>query len=94
MDVLRQFLCVLLVFGLLGLALWKLRGGTAKISASLLNLTRVTRTRRRSRLLESVERLSLTPQHSLHLVRMNGREIVVATHPQGCSVLIQDKVDA
>jgi hypothetical protein len=35
----------------------------------------------------AVERLALTPQHTLHVVRINGRELVVATHPQGCSVV-------
>jgi flagellar biogenesis protein FliO len=35
----------------------------------------------------AVERLSLTPQHSLHMVRVNGREFVVATHPQGCTLV-------
>lgn len=87
MDVgtLRQALSVLLVFSLLGLALWKLRRpGTAlrspwrgpwgKTGAS-------------TRALETVERLALTPQHMLHLVRVQGREVVVATHPQGCTVL-------
>jgi hypothetical protein len=34
-----------------------------------------------------VERLALTPQHTLHIVRINGREVLVATHPQGCSVV-------
>jgi hypothetical protein len=29
----------------------------------------------------------LTAQHAVHLVRIDGRELVVATHPQGCSLL-------
>jgi hypothetical protein len=37
--------------------------------------------------LERMERLALTPQHMLHLVRIQGREWVVATHPQGCAFL-------
>jgi len=83
MDVgtLRQALSVLLVFLLLGLALWKLRQPGAvfrppwrKQGASV-------------RSLESIERLALTPQHVLHLVRVQGREVVVATHPHGCIIL-------
>ncbi len=83
MDVggLRQVLSVLLVFSLLGLALWKLRRpGSAfrplwrKQSGS-------------ARALEPVERLALTPQHVLHLVKVQGHEIVVATHPNGCTLL-------
>lgn len=37
--------------------------------------------------LERLERLTLTPQHTLHLVRLGDREILVATHPHGCSLL-------
>ena len=84
MDVVRQTLSVLLVFALLGLALWKLRKpGSFTGGASLWK-----RARGGTPLLESVERLALTPQHALHLVRMNGREMVIATHPQGCEILI------
>ena len=39
------------------------------------------------RSMEVLERLSLTPQHSLHLLRVGDRQLVVATYPQGCSVL-------
>ncbi len=35
----------------------------------------------------AVGRLVLTPQHTLHLVCIPGREVLVATHPQGCSVV-------
>jgi flagellar biogenesis protein FliO len=87
MDVVRQTLAVLFVFLLLGLALWNLRRvGRGVAGASFWN-----RARGGARSLESVERLSLTPQHTLHLVRMNGREVVVATHPQGCSILPQSQ---
>lgn len=89
MEVARQVLSVLLVFGLLGLAVWKLRRGAN--FGSLLPRARAV-----NRGLESVERLALTPQHCLHLVKIHGREIVVTTHPQGCSVLVQiaDKAGA
>jgi hypothetical protein len=30
---------------------------------------------------------ALTPQHALHLVCIHGREVLVATHLQGCSVI-------
>lgn len=42
---------------------------------------------RRSRSLEPVERLMLTPQHALHLIRVAGRDVIVATHPQGCTLI-------
>jgi flagellar biogenesis protein FliO len=83
MDVgaLRQVLSVLLVFSLLGLVLWKLRRPGSGFRSPW------RRPGGNARSLEAVERLALTPQHALHLVRVQGREVVVATHPQGCTVL-------
>lgn len=43
--------------------------------------------RRDLRELEVVDRLPLTHQHSIHLVTVRDRWLVVATTPQGCSVL-------
>jgi flagellar biogenesis protein FliO len=84
MDVVRQALSVALVFALLGFALWKLRRG----GAGTVNFRAPWRkSGGAARALESVERLALTPQHALHLVRVQGQEIVVATHPQGCTLL-------
>jgi hypothetical protein len=74
-DLVRQGLAVLLVFGLLGAAVWKLRGGV------------LVRTRCDGPRLASVGRLVLTPQHTVHLLRIDGHEVVVATYPHGCSVL-------
>jgi flagellar biogenesis protein FliO len=71
-DLIRQVLALLLVFALLGAAVWKLRG---------------TRTGGPGPRLASVGRLVLTPHHSVHLLRIDGREVILATHPQGCSVL-------
>ena len=83
MDVgtLRQAVSVLLVFLLLGLALWKLRQPGSSLHLPW------RKQGGSPRALESVERLALTPQHALHVVRVHGREVVVATHPQGCTVL-------
>jgi flagellar biogenesis protein FliO len=78
MEIARQVLSVLLVFALLGGALWALRrGGRVTFRGAA----------RKTRSLESIERMALTPQHSIHLVKICGREVVVATHPQGCTVL-------
>jgi flagellar biogenesis protein FliO len=82
---LRQLLSVLLVFSLLGAALWALR----RWSAVSFRTGRWRRQPARSRALHSVERLALSPQHSLHLVQIDGRRLVVATHPHGCSLLIE-----
>lgn len=32
-------------------------------------------------------RVPLTPNHSLHVVRLHGSQVLVATHPGGCSIL-------
>jgi hypothetical protein len=83
MDVLRQVFSVLLVFSLLGAALWALRRG-GKLPFQGLAWKRALGS---TKSMIAVERLALTPQHTLHLVRINGREVLIATHPQGCSVV-------
>jgi hypothetical protein len=83
MDVLRQVFSVLLVFSLLGAVLWFLRRG-GQITFQGLARKRV---QGNTRSMIAVERLALTPQHTLHLVCIHGREVLVATHPQGCSVI-------
>jgi flagellar biogenesis protein FliO len=80
MEGLQQMLAVLAVLGLLGGSLWWLRRrGIAHISG-------VPR-RRTSGILQTVERLPLTPTHTLHLVRMADRAILIASSPAGCQVV-------
>jgi flagellar biogenesis protein FliO len=81
-EIARQISAVMFVFALLGAALWTFRRGVSLRLGRTLGATR-------SRSLESIERLALTPQHSLHLVRIGGREVVVATYPQGCALLTE-----
>lgn len=87
MDVLRQAFSVLLVFSLLGAVLWMLRRGGRVSFSGLRNRFARKRSGENARSMESLERLLLTPQHTLHLVRVNGCEVLVATHPQGCTLL-------
>ena len=75
---------MLLVFGLLGAALWALRRG-GRISFSRGVFAR--RAGGPPKALQVLERISLTPQHALHLVQVNGRELLLATHTQGCTLL-------
>ena len=84
MDVVRQVVSVLLVFALLGASLWMLRR-RGKISIRGLAGKRV----RGTKSMIAVERLALTPQHTLHIVRIDGRKVLVATHPQGCSIVTE-----
>ena len=87
MDVLRQVGSVLLVFSLLGAVLWVLRR-SGRVSFQGLAWKRVIGYQTgNTKSMVAVERLALTPQHTLHIVRINGCEVVVATHPQGCSVI-------
>jgi flagellar biogenesis protein FliO len=82
MDTARQTLAVFFVLLLLGAALWTLRRGTGPLSAAF---TKISRDQGQS--LQVVGRVALTPQHSLHIVRAGEREWVLATHPQGCTVI-------
>lgn len=81
MELVRQIFSVCLVFGLLAGALWWMR------RAGNLRLTDWNKRGKRRRSLESLERLNLTPHHSIHLVRIGEQTIVVAVHSSGCSVL-------
>jgi hypothetical protein len=87
MDVLRQVLSILLVFSLLGALLFALRrSGKISFQGFGNGLAR-KRAQGNTRSMIAVERLALTPQHTLHIVRINGQEVLVATHPQGCSIV-------
>ncbi len=82
MDSFGQLSAVVLVLGLLGVGLWGLRRmGIAKIGMSGGG---------RGRSLRVVERLALTPQHSLHLVQVADRTMLIATSPAGCAILAND----
>ena len=81
MEILSQTLSVLAVLGMLGGALWWLR------RKGLAQFAPMGSRRKAGRQLEVIERLPLTPQHSLHLVRIADKSVVVAVSPSGCSVL-------
>jgi flagellar biogenesis protein FliO len=81
MEWIRQVLAVSGVLLLLGTGLWYLRRkGLAQYGVR-------PSTGARKRTLEAVERLPLGPQHSLHLVRLGGRALLVGTSPTGCALL-------
>jgi hypothetical protein len=84
MDVLRQVFSVLLVFSLLGAVLWGLRRGG---KVSFRGVFAGKRTQGHTRSIVVLERLVLTPQHTLHMLRINGCEVLIATHPQGCTLV-------
>jgi len=81
METIQQICAVLVVLGLLGGSLYWLRSrGMAQFAAAGIG-------RGGKRRMQSLERLALTPQHSLHLVNVGGRVLLIAVGPGGCSVL-------
>ena len=80
MEVAHQLAAVVFVLALLGLALRVLRRGT-------MPLLSLRGRRGPDDALQAVSRIALTPQHSLHVVRSGSEEWILATHPQGCTVI-------
>jgi len=86
MELLRQVGAVTAVLGLLAATLWRLRSrGPALALPSLSRYGRARRPARRK--LECLERLPLSPQHALHLIRLGDRALIVASSPGGCALL-------
>ena len=79
MEIVRQSLAIAIVFALLWVALRLLRKkGALSIRPA----------KGDSRLIESRGRLALSAQHSLHLVRVSGRDVLVGVHPSGLTVIL------
>jgi flagellar biogenesis protein FliO len=73
---------VLIVFGLLGLLLFVLkRRGFVSFRDVMLAKTKGPRD------LQAIDRLSLTPAHSLHVVRACGRTLLLSVGPQSCQYI-------
>lgn len=81
MQEIQQALSVFVVLALLGGTLfWLRRKGVARFAIKGLGRTAERR-------MQTIERLALTPQHSLHLVKVGGRTLLIAVSPGACSVL-------
>jgi flagellar biogenesis protein FliO len=81
MNWIEQMLTAAAVIALAaGLAAWLRRKGLAGPAALPAGW-------RKTRCLESMDRLALGPQHSLHLVRLGGRAILVGRSPSGLTLL-------
>jgi flagellar biogenesis protein FliO len=78
MDIARQSLAIVFVFTLLWTALWLLRKR---------GWTGVRRSNRLSNRLESRGKLVLSARHSIHLVRVGDRNLILALHPEGVTFL-------
>jgi len=81
MEAIQQTLVVVFVLGLLGATVYWLRGqGIARFNGKAPG-------RGGARRMQVVERVALGPQHSLHLVNVAGRTLLIAVSPSGCSLL-------
>jgi flagellar biosynthetic protein FliO len=84
----QQLLAVFLVLGLLLGALWLLRHqGIARFAPRLLRQNGKPR-------MQVLERVALGARHSLHLVALDGRLIIVGVSPGGCRRIAALRGDA
>jgi flagellar biogenesis protein FliO len=84
LELAQQIAMVLAVFALLGGLLWVMKGrGSLRFTA-----------RRAGARLEVIERLPLTPQHALHLVRISGKVVLIGTAPSSCTLLDQSNSES
>lgn len=80
----QQLLAIFLVLALLVTTLWLLRRkGLASVNLSLPGRSAGPKE------MELIERLTLTAHHSLHLVRVKDRVILIGLSPSGCSTLTE-----
>ena len=78
MELSEQIAMVLAVFALLGALVWfTKRRGLASFAPR----------RGKIRNLELLERVQLTPQHAIHMVRVSDKVVLIATAPSACVLL-------
>jgi flagellar biogenesis protein FliO len=76
MELFQQGLALVVVFGLLGTALWFVK---TRQSPNL--------RARGERRMQVLERVALTPQHTLCLVKVNDRLVMIGTAPSSCQLI-------
>jgi flagellar biogenesis protein FliO len=81
MDIVRQSLAITFVFVLLAAALWLLRKKGIRVGSG--------RPRGGRGVLELRGHLALSHQHTIHLVRVGQRDLVLALHPAGVTLLAE-----
>lgn len=81
MDLIRESLGITIVFALLWAVLWLLKKKGAVRVGMLVNRPGG------GKCIEVIDKLRLTPQHSVHVVRVADREIVLGLHASGFTIL-------
>jgi flagellar biogenesis protein FliO len=79
-ELIRQLLAILAVFGLLGAAVWAL-GRRRKLPLFSAVLARHTGT------MTVIDRVRLTPQHTVALIKVGRRAVLIAADPGGSHLL-------
>jgi hypothetical protein len=94
MDLLQPIAAITIVLGLLAAALLllKKRGAATfslpgQISGRFTGAITGRLSSSGQRKLEVLERVALGPQHSIHLVRVGERQVLIGTSPSSCQVL-------
>jgi flagellar biogenesis protein FliO len=83
MGLMQQSAAITIVLVLLWLALWWLKcKGVVAVTGRL-------RLNDAQRELEIQQRLTLTPNHSLQLIRVRERSLLLAVHPAGLTVICE-----
>lgn len=88
MDLVRESVGITLVFALLWAALWVLR------KKGLIQAGNAFRRPAGGCNIEVIDRVRLTPQHSVHIVRVMERRLVVGVHASGFTLLCTLEPDA
>ena len=80
MDVVQQFLAVAITLGGLVALVWMAKKkGWAQV--------RMRARAGLSKRLEVIDQLALTPNHSIHLIQLADRTLLVGLSPNGCNLL-------
>jgi flagellar biogenesis protein FliO len=81
----QQLLAVLFVLlAVWGAVVFLRKKGFAIATTSL-------RVRKQAHSIEQLDRMRLTPQHSIHLLRVDERSLLIAVHPHGITILQGDE---
>ncbi|HLW76390.1 MAG TPA: flagellar biosynthetic protein FliO [Bryobacteraceae bacterium] len=91
MEMFQQLFVIFVVLGgLCALVWWLKRKGLAYSRVPFARRASANRGPR----LEVIDRLALTPHHSLHLVKLADRTLLIGLSPNGCNLLETGKGEA